>query len=181
MRSLRVSHIASMAWCQVKAKALFDGAEPPPTPESERGRIMHALLGFDENVPVRGEYGGYAITGHIDRIVTSGGCKTVYELKTHGGTYPLNFLVAPAHLQANLYAYFSRADYYVVLVYFLDNESFWGAKAKADPRRAEEDLAKAVSIAEGTVEPVPTGYAWKCSACFLADRCQKSPQREGGA
>jgi len=166
---LRVSHIASMAWCQVKAKALLQGAEPPSTPRSIEGIALHEELGFNDNLPVSVDYGGYEIVGHVDRLVSSGSRRTVFELKTSDGSYPLNFLLAPAHVQANLYAWMCGAQCYVILVYFADRGSFWGLSCPADAGRALEDLDKAIALYEGRSEPIPTEYAWKCSACFLAE------------
>jgi CRISPR-associated protein Cas4 len=169
---IRVSTIAQQAWCEQKMLFMLQGHEAPETEEEEDGRRLHNMLGFNEEIPVEIDYKGYTIQGHIDRLVKYENCEIVYELKTTSGAYQTKFLLAPAHIQANIYAYMVGASAYVILVYNKARGTFYGTLEPANSERAEIALNSAIAIAKGLNQPLPTFYQWKCSICSFRDICQ---------
>lgn len=174
MKEIRVSYIANMAWCEVKAKALIDGFEIKKTADMEEGRQLHKMFGYDEDKEASINYGNYRIVGHADKLLDN----IVFEFKTYRENYPINYLIAVASTQANLYAYLFKVRYYVVIVYNVQKKTFWGFMQDADYVRAENDIEKAISIFEGKVQAKPTTVQWKCDICELrgvvCDRNNKS-------
>jgi len=166
---LRISQVASMGWCEIKAQRIMRGLEVPKTEEVDKGDKWHNLLGFNQNYPVLINYGGYEIEGHIDRLAEHEGEKVVLELKTTSGAYYVNYLLAPAHIQANLYAYAVGAKQYGIIVFFTKDQRFWGLMEKMSETRAERDLKRAIGIYEGRITPIPTTRGWKCVNCPVTD------------
>jgi len=168
---IRVSTIAQQAWCEQKMLFMLQGREAPETEEEEVGRMMHSILGFNEEIPVEMDYKGYTIQGHIDRLVAYMGNKVVYEFKTVSGTYPLKFMLAPAHIQANIYAYMAKASSYVILVYDRGRHDFYGVHEQTNEERAIQNIQTAIDIMNGVHTLLPTFYQWKCNICSFRTFC----------
>jgi len=159
---IHVSDIASLAWCQCKALAVLNGDyEPPETDEMAKGRQIHEQLGFNNQQAYRMPFGDFILEGTPDKV----GDFYIAELKVTRGRYPLNYLLAYAHVQANLYAMLADKPLYVVVVYNVETGEKMYFPEKADVFRAQRDLALAYALMSGVLKPIPTREPWKCRSC----------------
>lgn len=167
---IRVSCIAELGWCWEKARATAQGEIGNfETEEMAEGSIIHKLLGFDQNIEVKKQFGKYTIIGHIDRLENG----VVCELKTWRGRYPLRYLTVCAEKQANIYAYLANAMIYRVIVIDTNmaakngynvSSAVYARQNTVNVFEAERDIALMIGLLEGFIEPKP-GATWKCRAC----------------
>jgi len=169
---IRVSHISSLGWCQTKAKIMYRyNLEEPETDAIILGRELHKILGFAEEkevikpIEVNGE--SYLIQGHIDRVFDD----FITEFKVKRGRYPLRFLIAPTHIQANLYAWLADKPKYLILILDVPSSRFISIVQYMSRVRAERDIKKAVSLFYENDSSVPTRYKWKCRVCSVRNYC----------
>jgi len=166
---LRVSHIAEMAWCQVKAQAVLQNKiRLIETDKMAEGLKYHKKLGYDQGYHFKKRVDNIIVEGTVDRLEE----KRVIELKCFWEEYPIRFLIAPAHIQANLYAFLCNKKEYGLAVYFV-NRNFLDVRFyQADYNRAVSDVFKARDLLYERVEPIPTNYRFKCYSCELKERCR---------
>jgi len=131
------------------------------TEAMKEGKEVASRYGFDEEVLVRRDFGDFVVEGHIDRLDNS----DVIEFKTHRGTYPLRFLLATAHAQANLYGFLKDAETYSILVYLSKEDRLLHFGEEVNPFRAQRMIAMAWFLYRGIFQPIPTTYRWKCRVC----------------
>jgi len=159
---LRVSYISQISWCQKKAQLLLQGRLVEEETEAmRRGREIASRYGFDQEVLVRRDFGDFVVEGHIDRLDNG----DVIEFKAHRGTYPLRFLLATAHAQANLYGFLKDAETYSILVYLSKEARLLHFGEEVDPFTAQRMIALAWLLYKGAFEPIPTTVKWKCRVC----------------
>jgi len=159
---LRVSYISQISWCQRKAQLLLQGRLVEEETEAMReGREVASRFGFDEEVLVRRDFGDFVVEGHVDKVDNS----DVIEFKVHRGTYPLRFLLATAHAQANLYGFLKGAETYSIIVYLPKEARMLHFGEEVNPFRAQRMIAMGWFLFQGIFQPIPTTYRWKCRVC----------------
>jgi CRISPR/Cas system-associated exonuclease Cas4 (RecB family) len=159
---IHVSDISQIAWCQIKAQALLQKRyQPLETENMTNGKELHKKLGYDNEIAYLFPFGEYTLQATPDLVMRN----IVFELKTTNGNYPLNFLLATAHTQANLYAYLLNLPLYVIVVYNTQTQKTEYICEHCDSFRAQRDLALAYAFLKNIIKPIPTSELWKCRQC----------------
>jgi len=166
---IRVHKIATLAWCQVKAQAMLRNEyEEIETEVMVNGKKWHKRLGFDQDVLFEKEFRGYVIQGHIDRLEPH----WVGELKIYTGRYPLNHLLAYAHLQANLYCWLADREVYIIFVAMPKRRKLLTFTDAFSSEKVVKALTIAWYLKKGLIPPTPTRFKWKCATCGFAKKCK---------
>jgi len=168
---IRVHKIATLAWCQVKAQAMLQNKFVEKETEAMSiGKFWHDKLGFNEEIEYRKEFRVFIIEGHIDRLLphASG------ELNIYDGRYPLRFLLAYAHSQANLYCWLTGKEAYIIFVAIPKRRKVLTYPEVYNQNKAYRDLILAYHLKLNNLPPRPTRYKWKCLTCGFEKECRYS-------
>jgi len=163
-----------MAWCQVKAQAVLQNKIKIIEKDQMReGLAYHKKFGYDHDYVIKRRIDNVIVEGHIDRLEGD----RVMELKCFWSEYPIRFLIAPAHIQANIYAYLCGKKQYGLAVYFVKNNFLDVRFYESDYKRAYNDIMKARDLLYGRIEPIPTNYRFKCYTCEMKGLCKHAYSR----
>jgi len=166
---VRASTIASLAWCQVKAKAFFDGKfEIQPDFNLLIGELYHQSFGFGTELELRRELDGVTVTGHPDYV----GSDFILEFKVTEEKYPTRFLMGYAHLQCKVYCWLAGVKRYIIFVYNPFQKKSYIRWGRVSLKRFEDDLKLRLKIFKGEVEPIPTTWKFKCRNCEYKGECK---------
>ncbi|MEM1613124.1 MAG: hypothetical protein QXH02_07285 [Desulfurococcaceae archaeon] len=131
-----------------------------------RGEVLERRR--DERYPTirwNFEWEDYVVVGVPDGITDS----FVYEFKTTGSQFLLNYVVPVAFTQADLYGYFFRRDTKRVQIYITKTGETRTWEKKVDKKNVEETLRRFKEMDAGVKPPRPR--EWKCRACEFREKC----------
>jgi len=109
----------------------------------------------------------YVVVGVPDGITD----EFVYEFKTTGSNFLMNYTKPVAFTQADLYGYFFKRVMKRIQILIRKTEEIMTWMEKVDVNNAKETLRRFRNLEENLEKPIPP-QKWKCNKCEYRDICR---------
>ena len=145
------------------------GALPP----KERGIILEDQFGKKyPQIRWNFRWGKYVVVGIPDGITS----ELVYEFKSTGKKFLLNFTRPVALAQADLYGLFFKRTLKEVEIFVVEDDKIQSWKEQVDISNARTTLERFSKVDSGETPILP--MKWKCKVCEFFEECSLSPAKQ---